>query len=235
MASLKELKGRINSVKSTQKITKAKQMVAAAKLRRAQAAAEAARPYAERLSGVMASLAGKVSGDSAPQLLAGNGADDLGRRGSRADDADALARQIDRVVPPRAVKLRASEGVQTLDVGIGWVHQNARSGNDEIEDFLAAFLRTNPPLGSEILQIQRAVSELNHILDAVLFGDVLLVRPDFRSVREAVRPVRVQLERVRVPVRGNVAGEAGIGVVAPGAAEALGALEASEVRIASLA
>ena len=58
MASLKELKGRINSVKSTQKITKAKQMVAAAKLRRAQAAAEAARPYAERLSGVMASLAG---------------------------------------------------------------------------------------------------------------------------------------------------------------------------------
>ncbi len=75
MASLKERKGRINSVKSTQKITKAKQMVAAAKLRRAQAAAEAARPYAERLSGVMASLAGKVSGDSAPQLLAGNGAD----------------------------------------------------------------------------------------------------------------------------------------------------------------
>ena len=75
MASLKELKGRINSVKSTQKITKAKQMVAAAKLRRAQAAAEAARPYAERLSGVMASLAGKVCGDSAPKLLAGTGSD----------------------------------------------------------------------------------------------------------------------------------------------------------------
>ncbi len=75
MASLKELKGRINSVKSTQKITKAKQMVAAAKLRRAQAAAEAARPYAERLSGVMASLAAKVSGDSAPKLLRGTGND----------------------------------------------------------------------------------------------------------------------------------------------------------------
>ena len=73
MASLKELKGRINSVKSTQKITKAKQMVAAAKLRKAQAAAEAARPYAERLSAVMASLASKVSGDGAPKLLAGNG------------------------------------------------------------------------------------------------------------------------------------------------------------------
>jgi F-type H+-transporting ATPase subunit gamma len=76
MASLKELKGRINSVKSTQKITKAKQMVAAAKLRKAQAAAEAARPYAERLSAVMASLASKVIGrDGAPKLLAGTGKD----------------------------------------------------------------------------------------------------------------------------------------------------------------
>ena len=75
MASLKELKGRINSVKSTQKITKAKQMVAAAKLRKAQAAAEAARPYAERLGKVMASLASKVTGDSAPKLFAGTGKD----------------------------------------------------------------------------------------------------------------------------------------------------------------
>jgi F-type H+-transporting ATPase subunit gamma len=73
--SLKELKGRINSVKSTQKITKAKQMVAAAKLRRAQAAAEAGRPYATRLAAVMASLAGKVAGDSAPKLLGGTGSD----------------------------------------------------------------------------------------------------------------------------------------------------------------
>ena len=75
MASLKELKDRIGSVKSTQKITKAKQMVAAAKLRRAQANAEAARPYAERMSAVMASLAGKVSGEGAPKLLAGSGSD----------------------------------------------------------------------------------------------------------------------------------------------------------------
>ncbi len=75
MASLKELKDRIGSVKSTQKITKAKQMVAAAKLRRAQAAAESARPYQDRLGEVMASLAGKVSGDSAPKLLAGTGSD----------------------------------------------------------------------------------------------------------------------------------------------------------------
>ena len=75
MASLKELKDRIGSVKSTQKITKAKQMVAAAKLRKAQAAAEAARPYASRLASVMAALASKVSGDDAPKLLSGTGSD----------------------------------------------------------------------------------------------------------------------------------------------------------------
>ncbi len=76
MASLKELKGRINSVKSTQKITKAKQMVAAAKLRKAQAAAEAARPYASRLAEVMGSLASKVAGqDNGPLLMRGTGSD----------------------------------------------------------------------------------------------------------------------------------------------------------------
>ena len=74
MASLKELKGRINSVKSTQKITKAKQMVAAAKLRKAQAAAEAARPYASRLAAVMGSIASKITiSESSPKLLAGTG------------------------------------------------------------------------------------------------------------------------------------------------------------------
>ena len=78
MASLKELKGRINSVKSTQKITKAKQMVAAAKLRRAQASAEAARPYASRMAEVMGSLASKISiSDDSPKLISGTGKDDV--------------------------------------------------------------------------------------------------------------------------------------------------------------
>ena len=77
MASLKALKGRIASVKSTQKITKAMKMVAAAKLRRAQAAAEAGRPYAQRLETVMASLASKVAvGPESPKLLAGTGKQD---------------------------------------------------------------------------------------------------------------------------------------------------------------
>jgi F-type H+-transporting ATPase subunit gamma len=76
MASLKTLKLRIGSVKSTQKITKAMKMVAAAKLRRAQANAEAGRPYATRLSEVVASLASRVTvGPQSPKLIAGSGSD----------------------------------------------------------------------------------------------------------------------------------------------------------------
>jgi F-type H+-transporting ATPase subunit gamma len=76
MASLKDLKNRIASVKSTRKITKAMQMVAAAKLRRAQEAAEAARPYAERMTAVMSGLSAGMAGSaSAPRLLAGTGSD----------------------------------------------------------------------------------------------------------------------------------------------------------------
>ncbi len=76
MPSLKDLKIRIESVKSTRKITKAMQMVAAAKLRRAQEAAENARPYAERMEAVLGNLASGVEGSpSAPRLLAGTGAD----------------------------------------------------------------------------------------------------------------------------------------------------------------
>ena len=78
MANLKALKMRIGSVKSTQKITKAMKMVAAAKLRRAQEAAEAGRPYAEELTKVMARLASGVTvGPESPKLLAGTGKDDV--------------------------------------------------------------------------------------------------------------------------------------------------------------
>ena len=73
MANLKDLKTRINSVKSTQKITAAMKMVAAAKLRRAQEAAESGRPYANRMRRVTANLAAKADVNSAPALLVGNG------------------------------------------------------------------------------------------------------------------------------------------------------------------
>jgi F-type H+-transporting ATPase subunit gamma len=76
MPSLKDLKNKITSIKNTRKITKAMQMVAAAKLRRAQEAAEAGRPYAERMNAVMAGLSASVGGSSsAPRLLTGTGED----------------------------------------------------------------------------------------------------------------------------------------------------------------
>lgn len=75
MASLKDMRNQIGSVKATQKITKAMQMVAAAKLKRAQDSAENARPYAKRMAAVIANLAKGISGDSAPQMLVGNGSE----------------------------------------------------------------------------------------------------------------------------------------------------------------
>jgi F-type H+-transporting ATPase subunit gamma len=75
MASLKDMRSQIASVKATQKITKAMQMVAAAKLRRSQDSAESARPYAARMAAVIANLAAGVSGDGAPRLLVGTGSD----------------------------------------------------------------------------------------------------------------------------------------------------------------
>ena len=78
MPNLKDLKNRIESVKNTRKITKAMQMVAAAKLRRAQEAAEASRPYSERFNSVLASLAASVgSAEGAPLLLRGTGNQDV--------------------------------------------------------------------------------------------------------------------------------------------------------------
>src|ERR1700741_324229 len=78
MASLKDMRVRIASTKATQKITKAMQMVAASKLRRAQSAAEAARPYADKMDAVISNIATSVAGSpGAPKLLAGTGSDQV--------------------------------------------------------------------------------------------------------------------------------------------------------------
>ncbi len=127
MPSLKDLKNRIASVKATQKITKAMKMVAAAKLRRAQEAAEAARPYAERMNKVLASLSAANAGNAnAPKLLAGTGKDQIhllivatGERGL----AGGFNSSIIRLARDHALKLIAQgKTVKILTVG--------RKGND---------------------------------------------------------------------------------------------------------
>jgi F-type H+-transporting ATPase subunit gamma len=127
MPSLKDLKNRIASVKATQKITKAMKMVAAAKLRRAQEAAEAARPYAERMNKVLAGLSAANAGNAeAPLLLAGTGRDQVhllvvatGERGL----AGGFNSSIIRLARDHALKLiREGKTVKILTVG--------RKGND---------------------------------------------------------------------------------------------------------
>ncbi|TNM60799.1 F0F1 ATP synthase subunit gamma [Aliirhizobium smilacinae] len=127
MPSLKDLKNRIASVKATQKITKAMKMVAAAKLRRAQEAAEAARPYAERMNKVLAGLAAANAGNAgAPLLLSGTGKDQVhllivatGERGL----AGGFNSSIIRLARDHALKLIAQgKTVKILTVG--------RKGND---------------------------------------------------------------------------------------------------------
>ena len=122
MPSLKDLKNRIGSVKSTRKITKAMQMVAAAKLRRAQDAAEAARPYAERYNKVLAGLAQSVGGsDSAPRLLAGTGRDQthlLVVMTSERGLCGGFNSTIVRLVRQRIERLRAEgKTIKILTVG----------------------------------------------------------------------------------------------------------------------
>jgi F-type H+-transporting ATPase subunit gamma len=122
MPSLKDLKNRIASVKSTRKITKAMQMVAAAKLRRAQEAAEAARPYTERFNAVLAGLAaGAVGSPSAPRLLSGTGRDEVHMLvvlTSERGLAGAFNSSIARLARAEAQRLlRAGKTVKILTVG----------------------------------------------------------------------------------------------------------------------
>lgn len=130
MPSLKALKNRIASVKSTKKITKAKQMVAAAKLRRAEEAAKAARPYTERMEGVLANLTSAAKNNpNAPKLLAGTGSDKVHLLIVATADkglCGAFNSSIVRLARERVVKLQ-SEGKTVKIITVG------RKGNDQLK------------------------------------------------------------------------------------------------------
>jgi F-type H+-transporting ATPase subunit gamma len=130
MPSLKALKNRIASVKSTKKITKAKQMVAAAKLRRAEEAAKAARPYTERMEGVLANLSASAKDNpNAPKLLRGTGSDKVHLLIVATADkglCGAFNSSIVRLARERIVKLQG-EGKTVKIVTVG------RKGNDQLK------------------------------------------------------------------------------------------------------
>jgi F-type H+-transporting ATPase subunit gamma len=139
MASLKDMRVRIAATKATQKITKAMQMVAASKLRRAQVAAEAARPYAERMEAVLRNIASGMAGtDGAPKLLAGTGRDEVhllivatGERGL----AGAFNSSIVRLAREHIIRLQAEgKEVKLLTVGRKGAEQLRRNYEKQIID-----------------------------------------------------------------------------------------------------
>ena len=141
MANLKELKNRITSVTSTQKITKAMQMVAAAKLRRAQEAAEQSRPYAQRMERMIASVASNLpSLDNAPPLVAGTGKEDVhllvvvtAERGL----CGAFNTNVIRAVRRRAVELRdQGKEVKLFCVGRKGEESLRRDMGDDIVEYV---------------------------------------------------------------------------------------------------
>ncbi|MCJ2042027.1 F0F1 ATP synthase subunit gamma [Methylobacterium sp. J-059] len=149
MASLKDLRNRITSVKATQKITKAMQMVAAAKLRRAQTAAESGRPYAEKMAAVLGNLAGNlVGGVGAPKLLAGTGKDQThllivctGDRGL----CGAFNSSIARLARAHADKLMAEgKTVKMMTVGKKGLDQLRRQFREQIVE--SQDIRGNRPV-----------------------------------------------------------------------------------------
>jgi len=193
MASLKELKGRINSVKSTQKITKAKQMVAAAKLRKAQAAAEAARPYAERLGAVMASLSSKVAGaEGAPKLFAGTGKDQrhlLVVANSDKGLAGAFNSNIVRAALTKARELRA-EG---KDVDFYLVGRKGRAPIRRAHpNNIAQMFDTTDVREPGYAEAERIVAEVMEMFEAGKFDVAHLFFSKFKSALTQ-EPTRLQI------------------------------------------
>ena len=163
MPSLKDLRNRIASVKSTQKITKALQMVAVSKLRRAQAAAEAARPYADKVEAVLSNLAGAGVGGQAPRLLAGTGAEQThllvvctGERGL----CGAFNTSIVRIARDKATALiAAGKTVKILCVGKKGYDQLRRTHEKNILELIelrsvrTITYETAQPIAAKVLEM----------------------------------------------------------------------------------
>ena len=181
MASVKEMRTRIASVKSTQKITKALQMVAAAKLRRSQAAAESARPYASRMASVIANLASGVSGPSAPKLLIGTGSDQrhlvvvaTSDRGLAGGFNSSIVRAAREKI---AALIRDGKDVKIITIG--------RKGRDQLRRAYGDRFVINYEIGLKAPGFALAKPVAEKILDMFEAGEidvVTLVHSQFKSV-----------------------------------------------------
>jgi F-type H+-transporting ATPase subunit gamma len=204
--SLKDLRGRINSVKSTRKITSAMKMVAASKLRRAQAAAEAARPYAQRMEGLLSRLAANVAGQpGAPRLLAGNGRDHVhliipitADRGLAGAFNGSVGRQS-RLLVRRL--LAEGKHVKILPVG--------RKGRDYLKREFLSNVSGELMLGGrktiEFAQAKEVAEQVAIMFENGEFDVATLVYNQFKSVISQV-PTEIQLIPLPPPEKTEDAG-----------------------------
>jgi F-type H+-transporting ATPase subunit gamma len=221
MPSLKSLRTRIASVKATQKITKAMQMVAVAKLRRAQMAAEAARPYAERMAGVLANLAGAFENQpGAPVLLAGNGKDHThllvvctGDRGL----CGAFNSSIARLARDAANRLLA-EGKDVKFICVG------RKGADSLRRvFPGRILEVFEFKGVRTIEFELADSvgkKVLELFDAGEFDVATLFYSRFKSVIQQI-PTEQGLIPAEVPEKTEGTADGAVYECEPGEAEIL--------------
>ena len=204
MASLKELRNRIASVKATQKITKAMQMVAAAKLRRAQTAAEAARPYAERMEAVLSNLAKALEGleDVGSPLMVGTGKDDVhllvvctAERGL----CGAFNSSIVRKAREQVLRL-TGEGKQVKILCVG------KKGHDQLRrQFKSLIVDTIDFRGVKQLTFEHADQvgqKIRAMFDAGEFDVATLFYSQFKSVISQI-PTAQQIIPASIPVGGD--------------------------------
>jgi len=201
MASLKDMRNQISSVKATQKITKAMQMVAAAKLRRATQSAENARPYAQRMGAVIANLAAGVSGDGAPRLLAGTGSDqkhllviataDRGLAGGFNSTIVRMARQ-------KIAELEA-QGKQVQVIAVG------KKGRDQLRRQLGARMVESYDLsGQRTLSLAVAQPIADKILEMFEAGEADIVTLIYSRYKSVI----AQIPTARQLIPAQVSGEA---------------------------
>ncbi len=206
MASLKDLRTRIASVKATQKITKAMQMVAAAKLRRAQSSVEAARPYAERMETVLANLASGFEPGAGPGLLAGNGSSEthlLVVATAERGLCGGFNTSIVRLAREHALALQAEgKTVKILCIGKKGHDQLRRQFEKQIVDLIdlravrqIAFENADP-IGKKIIRM----------FEQGEFDVATLFYSKFRSVMQQI-PTAHRLIPAEIPAGGGVSYE----------------------------
>jgi len=202
MASLKDMRNQISSVKATQKITKAMQMVAAAKLRRATESAENARPYAQRMAAVIANLASGVSGDGAPRLLAGSGSDKKHLLVIATADrglAGGFNSSIVRAAREKIAELEAAgKSVQVIAVG--------KKGRDQLRRQLGSRMIESYDLsGSRNLSLAVAQPIADKVLEVFEAGDADVVTLIYSRYKSVISQVPTAKQLIPAQVTGQAA------------------------------